>query len=113
MRRVWPLSYRVRVVANGASGTYWVIAYPVPQGGFIVEVFNPDRGVRFSYFVESIGEIPEAVKQAVADFNALSGRPIGNIAVEAVEAYNSYETYLSDVKDGTLHELPPLNDIHA
>ena len=108
MRRVWPLSYRVRVVANGASGAYWAVAYPTPQGGFIVEVFNPDRGGRFSYFIDSLSEVAEAVRQAVIDFNALAGRPIGSIAVEVVEVLNSYVTYVNEA----VGRLAPLNDVY-
>ena len=108
MRRVWPLSYRFRVVANGASGTYWAVAYPTPQGGFIVEVFNPDRGGRFSYFIDSLSEVAEAVRQAVVDFNTLSGRDVKSISVEAVEAYNSYVTYVNEA----VGRLRPLNDVY-
>ena len=112
VRRVWPLSYRVGVVANGARRTYWAVAYPTPQGGFIVDVFDPERGSRLAYFIESPSEVTEAVRQAVIDFNTLSGRRIGSFTIEVVDVANSYETYLSDVKDGTLHELPPLNDVY-
>mgnify|MGYP001770894327 CR=1 FL=1 len=99
-------------MANGASGTYWALAYPTPQGGFIVDVFNPDRGGKLSYFIDTLSEIPEAVRQAVVDFNTLSGRRIGSFTIEVVDVANSYETYLSEVKDGTVGRLRPLNDIY-
>ena len=112
MRRVWPISYRVKVTVNGASRTYWVIAYPVPAGGFIVEVRDVDRGSRLSYFVDKLSDVSEVVRQAIVDFNILSGRDVKSITVEAVEAYNSYETYLAEAREGTVGRLSPLNDVY-
>ena len=107
------MSYRFRVVfSNGARRDYWAAAYPVPSGGFIVVVMDP-LGGRMSYFVDSANEIQRAVTQAVVDLNILAGRPVQAVSVEAVEVLNSYETYMSEVREGAAYQLPPLNDVHA
>ena len=98
-------------MVNGARRTYWAVAYPTPQGGFIVDVFDPERGSRLAYFIESPSEVTEAVRQAVIDFNTLSGRRIGSFTIEVVDVANSYETYLNEAGEGIVHRLPPLGDI--
>ena len=111
MRRVWPVSYRFKVNVNGASRTCWAIAYPTPFGGFIVIVDLADG--RLSYYIESISQLPEAVKQAIIDYYTLAKRPIQAISIEAQEALDSYETYLAEAREGTVGQLKPLDDIHA
>ena len=112
VRRVWPISYKFKVTVNGASRTYWVIAYPIPAGGFIAEVRDVDRGSRLSYFVDKLSDVSEVVRQAIVDFNTLSGRDVKSISIEVVDVLNSYETYLSEVKEGVTNRLSSLNDVY-
>ena len=111
MRRVWPTSHRFKATVNGGQRQIWAIAYPVPQGGFLVIVDLADG--RLSYYIESIGQLPEAVKQAIIDYYTLAKRPIQAISIEALESLDAYETYLAEARDGTVGQLKPLDDIHA
>lgn len=110
MRRVWPISYKFKVTVNGASRTCWAIAYPVPQGGFIVVVDLVDG--KLSYFVDKLSNVSEVVRQAIVDFNVMVGRPVKAVTIEAVDVLNSYETYLAEAREGTVGRLSSLNDVY-
>ena len=112
-RRIWPISVKAKVTySGGASREYWATAYPVPQGGFIVVVDMDNLGKR-SYYVESMSRILDAIMQAVIDSYILAYGKEPVFRVEVTEVLNSYMTYMDGVKDGPIHELPPLNDLHV
>ena len=112
-RRVWPISVKAKVTySDGTSREYWATAYPVPQGGFIVVVDLENLGRR-SYYVESMSRILDALRQAVVDSYILAYGKVPNFNIEVTETLNSHRTYLGEVKEGTIHELPPLNDLYV
>ena len=113
VRRIWPMSLKAKVTySDGTNREYWAVAYPVPTGGFIVVVDLENLGRR-SYYVESMSRILDALRQAVADSYILAYGKVPNFNIEVTEVLNSYRTYLGEVKEGTIHELPPLNDLHV
>ena len=113
IRRVWPVIIKARIdFGGGRTSDVWVHVYPSING--FITVVQLEAGWRV-YFIDSMKEVPDAVRQAIIDNRILSsGRPGStNFTVSVVDVTNTWYEHRVEVSSGLEHELPPLGDIYT
>ena len=113
IRRVWALEIETHVkIDNQDAGNVLILLFPTPYGGFIAQIqFQYGLGNR-TYFIDSLDEIKDMVKQAIKDIRQSVGvNPPNNVEVEILRVSNFYVGYLNQIRHGRQKPLEPLNDI--
>lgn len=103
----------IKVEIDGIVDNINVQLFPTPGQGFIV-VIQFSIAWR-SYYIETLNDLGETIRQAIIDLRKLNGSNNLNVNVRIIESKigNTYKGYLNMVRDGLISPLEPLNDIYV
>ena len=112
VKRIWALTGELKVEINGIVTNVNVTLFPA-NNGFIAIIQFPMAWK--SYYIDTINDLPIAIKQAIVDIRRLNGNNDLNVNIRIIESKigNTYKGYLNMVRDKVISPLDPLNDIYT